>query len=135
MGEQQKSSTGPARPLILTLLGWMLIALGAIEFVDRAAKIRWPQLAGDLGVALFELLILACGLFLLRAKAWARWLAVAWIGFHVAVGARHSVLMGVLHGTIFLLFVWLLFRPEVNAWFRTKPAERGRAAPQGPSIP
>jgi hypothetical protein len=111
------------RPLLITVLGWTLIAFGALEFVVQAARIRWPLHAGEVGIPLFELVILACGVFLLRGANWARWLAVGWIGFHVVVGSLHSALQGVVHGVIFLLFAGLMFRPDVNAWFRRKPAQ------------
>lgn len=102
----------------------MLIAVGAIECALRAARIRPPLHAEDIAIPLFELVILVCGIFLLRGSAWARWLALGWIGFHVVVGSLNSLLAGVLHGFFFAVFAWLMFRPDVNAWFRreTKPA-------------
>jgi hypothetical protein len=118
------------RPRLVTLLGWMLIALGAIECVYRLTMIRWPLHAEDVGVPLFELIILVCGIFLLRGCDWARWLAVAWVGFHIVVGSLHSLSRGILHGLIFLAFVWMIFRPAMNAWFR--PQKRaGSAGAQG----
>lgn len=110
----------PQRPLLVTLLGRILIALGAIEFVYRLTKIHQPVHAADFGVPLFELVILVSGVFLLRGSGWARWLAVAWVGLHVAVGSLHSLSRGIVHGLIFLLFAWMLFRPEINAWFRMR---------------
>ena len=114
-----------ARPLLITILGWMLIVVGVLEFAEHAAAIRWPLTAEAVGVPLFELVILACGVFLLRGQNWARWVAVAWVGFHVIVSSLHSAMAGILHGLIFVAFAWLMFRPEVNAWFRAeKPAAR-----------
>jgi hypothetical protein len=105
------------RPRLVTLLGWMLIGLGAIEFIYRLMKIHLPIRTDDIGVPLFELVILISGVFLLRGANWARWLAVAWVGFHVIVGSLHSVTQAVTHGLIFLVFAWLMFRPAMNAWF------------------
>jgi hypothetical protein len=110
----------PRRPLLVTLLGWMLIVLGAVECLYRATKIHAPIQAGDLGVPLFELIILVSGIFLLRGSNWARWLAVAWVGFHVVVGSLNSVTRGIAHGLIFFVFAWMMFRPEINAWFRSR---------------
>jgi hypothetical protein len=115
------------RPLIITLLGWLLILLGATQFVLHVERVRPPVHAGDIGVPLFELVILVSGVFLLRGHNWARWLALAWIGFHVAISSLHAVLAGVLHGLIFLLFAWLLFRPEVNSWFRREHRAPGQS--------
>lgn len=106
------------RPLLITLLGWMLIAVGALQCVNHAWRIRPPVHAADLGIPLFELVILACGIYLLRGAGWARWVALAWVGFHIAVSFMNSVSAGLVHSLIFALFAWLLFRPGVNAWFR-----------------
>ena len=114
------SSSILERPLLVTLLGWLLILLGAVEFVYRLTKIPRPVSVLDLGVPLFELIILLSGIFLLRGSNLARWLAVAWVGFHVVVGSLHSPVRAIVHGLIFLVFAWLLFRPGMNAWFRSQ---------------
>jgi hypothetical protein len=116
-GEQPTQAT---RPRLVTLLGWMLIALGAGECVYRVTKIDRPVQAGAFGVPLFELLILISGVFLLRGSNWARWLAVAWVGIHVVVGSLNSLTRGIAHGLIFMAFAWMMFRPEMNAWFRSR---------------
>lgn len=108
------------RPLIITLLGWMLIAVGALECASHAVSIRPPLHWKDLGLPLFELIILVSGIFLLRGRAWARWVALAWIGFHVGISFVNSVRAGLIHTAIFALFAWLLFQPDVNAWFRAE---------------
>jgi hypothetical protein len=118
------------RPLIITLLGWMLIAVGALECVSHAAAIRWPVHAGDVALPLFELIILVSGVFLLRGRGWARWIALAWIGFHVGISFVNSVRAGLVHSAIFALFAWLLFRPDVNAWFRRQRAAQANQPPQ-----
>lgn len=108
------------RPLLITFLGWLLILAGAAQFVLHARRIHQPLQFRDIFIPLFELIILVSGVFLLRGSNWARWLAAAWIGFHVGVGFLNSMRQGVIHSLVFLLFVWLLFRPEVNAWFRIR---------------
>ena len=64
-----------------------------------------------------ELAALVAGVFLLRGANWARWLAIAWIAFHVALSFG-SLQRLVVHTVILLLFVYLLFRPSANAYFR-----------------
>lgn len=108
------------RPLLITLLGWLLILVGAAQFALHANRIHLPLQFWGIFVPLFELIILVSGVFLLRGSNWARWLAAAWIGFHVGVGFLNSVRQGVIHSLLFVAFVWLLFRPEVNAWFRMR---------------
>ena len=36
-------------------------------------------------------LAIVCGVFLLRGHNWARWLALAWIAFHVVLSAFHAI--------------------------------------------
>ena len=110
----------PQRPLLITLLGWLLILAGTAQFVLHATRIHLPLQFWGIFIPLFELIILVSGVFLLRGSNWARWLATAWIGFHVGVGFLNSVRQGVIHSLLFVVFVWLLFRPEVNAWFRIR---------------
>lgn len=106
------------RPLLITLLGWLLILTGAAQFVLHAVRIHRPMHLPDLGLPLFELVILVCGIFLLRGSNVARWIAVAWIGVHICIGFLDSPGRGLIHCLIFLLLIWLLFRPGVNTWFR-----------------
>ncbi|HEY6446097.1 MAG TPA: hypothetical protein VIY53_06530 [Acidobacteriaceae bacterium] len=110
------------RPLIITLLGWMLIAVGALECISHAAATRRPVHTGDIALLLFELVILVSGVFLLRGSNWARWIALAWIGFHVGISFVNSVRAGLVHSAILVVFAWLLFQPDVNAWFRWRRA-------------
>jgi hypothetical protein len=55
---------------------------------------------------------------MLYGQSWARWLLVAWLVFHVYVGALHSTVQLITHSLLFLIGVYLLFRPPANAYFR-----------------
>jgi hypothetical protein len=68
-------------------------------------------------IELTECVAIVCGVFLLRARNWARWLAIAWMAFHVAIS--FGVLRQLaLHGLFFILLVWFLFRPEASRFFQ-----------------
>lgn len=113
------------RPFVITVLGWLFIVAGVAEFVLHAVRIHRPMQAWDIGIPLLELVLVACGIFLLRGSNWARWVTVVWIGGHVGVGFLNSFRRGMIHTIIFLIFTWILFRPEVSAWFHP---ERDAAA-------
>lgn len=106
------------RPLLITILGWLFILAGLAELILHVIRIHRPVQPWDIGIPLLELVLVACGVFLLRGSNWARWLAVAWIAVHVGVGFLDSFRRGMIHTIIFLIFTWILFRPEVNAWFQ-----------------
>ena len=73
------------RPISVTILGWVYIAVGTVGFAYHLTEFRangalqydkvWIELA--------ELLAIVCGVFVLPGHSWARWLALGWMSFHV----------------------------------------------------
>jgi hypothetical protein len=55
---------------------------------------------------------------MLRGHNWARWLILVWIAYHVVLSALHSVSEVVVHGLLFVVIAYVLFRPRVSAYFR-----------------
>ena len=70
-----------------------------------------------------ELLAVVAGVFLLRGRNWARWLLVAWMGFHVALSALHPGHELAVHGLLTAVVVYFLFRAPASEFFRGE--ERG----------
>ena len=109
------------RPISVTILACLYLAVGVIgffyhgkEFLARGAfqsDIVWAELT--------ELLAIVCGAFLLRGQNWARWLAVAWIVFHVVLSAFHTVPEFAMHCLFCAIITWLLFRPAAMRYFRS----------------
>jgi hypothetical protein len=64
--------------------------------------------------------LLAAGVFILRGHNWARWLALGWIAFHVAVSFYDSLSKVIAHTIILLIFVAILFNPAARAWFKAQ---------------
>ena len=112
----------PKRPLILSLFGWFLILGGAVGFVFHFPAHRPPFHSDDFLPDLFELILIVAGVFILRGRNWARWLALAWIAFHVALSFFHSLREVAVHTVILLAFAWVLFRPASRAWFQPSSA-------------
>lgn len=72
-----------------------------------------------IGMEIAEALAIVTGVCLLLRQGWARWLAVVWMAFHVAImlsdpgkALVHVVLAG--------LIAWALFRPESRGWFQKR---------------
>lgn len=57
------------------------------------------------------------GVCLLLRQGWARWLAVAWMVFHVVISFPDAGKI-VVHVVMSGLIAWALFRPESRGWFR-----------------
>ena len=70
-------------------------------------------------IALVELVAIVGGIFMLRGDNWARWLALAWIGFHVVISFP-SVQQVLIHSVIFVLIAYSLFRREARAFFELR---------------
>ncbi len=108
------------RPLTVTVLGWLLIVTGAIGLAAQVYNL-WTAHAfadEDIWIALVRALAIVAGAFLLRGLNWARWLALAWSAFHVAISFLNSPQQVVVHGLLLVLFAWLLYRSDARAYFR-----------------
>jgi hypothetical protein len=116
-----------SRPIAVTVIGILYIAMGAIGLVVHVPEVHSRgQFASDaLWASLVSLVAAVCGLFMFRAQDWARWLAIAWIGFHVVLSFFHSAREVIVHGLLFALLAWFLFRPRSNDYFRSR---RGASA-------
>jgi len=110
-------------PIGVTLIAALLLIAGALglyadtkSFTTLAAShydILWPIGA--------HVLALVAGVFLLLGHNWARWLAVVWMAFHIAISYPSAgKILG--HSVFLLLFVWLLFfLADSRAWFCPVP--------------
>ena len=70
-------------------------------------------------IFIVELAAILCGAFMLRGANWARWLASAWMAFHVVLSFFHSLREVVVHGLVFAPIAYFLFRPEASLVFAT----------------
>ena len=65
-----------------------------------------------------ELLAVVAAVGLLLRQNWARWLALAWIVFHVGLSLFHPLRELLIHAALCVLIAWLLFRPATARWFK-----------------
>jgi len=114
------------RPLPVTILACVYIAMGAVGFVYHLPELHANNALQFDGVwiELVRLLAVVAGVFMLRGQDWARWLALAWIAFHVVVGALHSVQQFAIHALFCAVIAWFLFRPEATRFFRGVRTDR-----------
>lgn len=108
------------RPLTVTVLAWLLILTGVV-----AAGFHLSGAAKDINevwIALVQLAAVIAGIFLLRGQNWARWLALAWMAFHVAISIKEPVEQLVVHSLLLFVFAYLLYRRDARAYFDCAPA-------------
>ncbi|HEV2323983.1 MAG TPA: hypothetical protein VGS10_08530 [Terracidiphilus sp.] len=112
-------SMKPPLPVIVVAL--LYLAVGAIGFVYHfRTLLAWQQ--GSMWVEGTELLAVIIAVFLLRGQNWARWLAIAWMAFHVVLSALHSYGQAAVHAAFLVLIAWALFMPASGHYFRRTAA-------------
>jgi hypothetical protein len=116
--------TANPRPISITILACIYMAVGIIGFVYHFRQIVALQ-PDSLWIALTEILAVVCGVFMLRGRNWARWLALAWIGFHVIVSAFNSTHEFLIHSLICALIAWILLHPTAARYFRSPTIQSG----------
>jgi hypothetical protein len=104
----------------VTVIGWLYIAMGAIWFVYHLGDFSLGAAAryDTLWIELVRLVAIVCGAFLLRGQNWARWVALAWMGFQVVVGALHSVPQLAIHCLFLAAIAYFLLRSDAALYFR-----------------
>ena len=108
---------GNKRPISVTIVAGVYLAVGVIGLVFHFREL----LAGHpdaVAIELTEFVAIVCGAFLLRGHNWARWLALAWIAFHVVLSAFHAIPEFAIHAVFCAVIAWILFRSEAARYFR-----------------
>jgi hypothetical protein len=117
------------RPLSVAIIGVLFVAVGVVALLadlvplvtGGAAALAEPPRELALAWAVRLLGILA-GAFLLAGRNWARWLVIAWMGYHVILSVGHSAFEVAVHGVLLLALLYFLFRPPASEFFRATPA-------------
>ncbi len=108
------------RPLPVLLVAILYLATGAIGLVSHLIQFK-PQPPFDYSIvwiSLVSLVAIVSGAYILRAGNWARWLALAWIAFHVVLSAFHSPSELLVHSLLCAAIAYFLFNPRANQYFR-----------------
>jgi hypothetical protein len=104
------------RPISITLLAGLYLAVGVLGFVAHFHGLPTRQ-PDAFGVELTEFLAIVIGIFLLRGHNWARWLALVWIAFHVAISIHDPQRLAI-HAAFLVVFAWILFSAAARRWFQ-----------------
>lgn len=112
-----------SRPITVTSLAWLYIVVGVLSTAFHVAQFRThpPTPSEFFWIPFLGLLAVVAGVFLLRGSNWARWLALAWMAFHVALSVFHPLQELLVHSLFLALFAYLLFRPAARAYFHSGP--------------
>lgn len=117
--------TGNKRPLSVTIVACLYLLVGAVGFVAHGREIlaRHAFQYDDALVELTEIVAIVSGAFMLRGHNWARWLAIAWMAFHVIISAFDSFSKFAIHAFFLSAIALFLFRPAAAGYFRSTRAQ------------
>jgi uncharacterized membrane protein HdeD (DUF308 family) len=101
------------RPIAVIVIACLYIVVGAAGLIAHFRDLHQPETKW---ILLVEFLALLAGIFILLRHNWARWLAVAWMAFHVAISYPVARQIAV-HSLFLIAITWLLFRSDARAWF------------------
>jgi hypothetical protein len=105
---------------------WPVIVVAVLYIAIGAAGLvgHYPTLNGDgtwhtedVWIEVTEAIALVAGVFILRRHNWARWLALAWIAFHVLLSVFHTAGEVAIHALLAAVFGWVLFGPSGKRHF------------------
>jgi hypothetical protein len=107
------------RPLSITVVGLLFLVTGVVTFGFHLARgLSRGEIHSDVWLVLsVSILAVVAGVFMLLGSNWARWLALAWLTFHVVISALHSWQETTMHALLLAAITWLLLRPEASRWF------------------
>ena len=103
-------------PIAVLIVAILYLAVGVIGFVYHFPELRAGH-SDAIGIELTEFLAVVGGTFILLGHSWARWLALAWILFHVAlsIGSPRQLIV---HTLFCVAIAWALFHPGASRFFR-----------------
>ena len=107
------------RPLAVIVISVVYIVIGAVGFAYYVGDFRLrPMEAGLVLAETVRLLAVVAGVYMLRARNWARWLALAWMAVHVVLSVFHSSVQVLVHAALLAAIAYFFFRPGVGEYFR-----------------
>jgi hypothetical protein len=110
------------RPYSVAAVGLLFVASGLLGLAYHLGEFkRWHPFPYELLlISALRLVAIVGGVYVLRGRNWARWMAVAWMAFHVVLSAFHSVAQLVVHSVLLALIAGILFRAPATKYFVRK---------------
>lgn len=107
------------RPIPIIIVSTLFILVGVVGFAYHAKELS-GKLYETIWVLFVEILAVTCGILLLYKISWARWLAIAWLLYHVIISAFNSTSEMIAHIVFLAVVSFLLFLPALSTYFPSK---------------
>lgn len=113
------------RPLPVIIVAVVFIVVGCVGFVYHLKELSEPgnNLYESILILALRILAIIIGIMLLFKINWARWLAIAWLLYHVVIGALNSTSEMIVHIVFLIIVSVLLFLPVSSRYFKNKQKE------------
>jgi len=104
------------RPWEVAFLGALFIVAGLVGLLYHGVSdpVSWELVL----VLLVRIVAIVGGVFLILGRGWARWVLIAWLGFHVAISALNSLQQTVAHAVLLAVVAYFLTRAPASDYFR-----------------
>ena len=111
-----------SRPLPVIIVSILFILAGGVGFAYHVRKLFESNnnLNETIWILFLRILAVVCGLLLLFRIKRARWLAIAWLVYHIIISAFNSTSEMIAHILFLILVSVLLFLPVSSAYFQNK---------------
>lgn len=103
------------RPWEVTFLGGLFILVGIVGLfyhLSHGTLDRWMLL-----MVLNEIVAIVSGVFLILGRSWARWVLLAWLGFHVGISALNSLSETIAHAVLLAVIAYFLLKSPASRYF------------------
>jgi hypothetical protein len=104
------------RPVPVLIVVGVYLLVGILGFTYHFSELTAGH-RDAIGIEITEFLAIVSGVGLLFRQNWARWLALAWVVFHVMISLFHPLRELLIHCCLCVVIAWLLFRPATARWF------------------
>lgn len=109
-------------PLPVIIVSILFIIAGGVGFAYHLKEFFEPNAEIDklIWIQFIRILAIVCGILLFLGINWARWLAIAWLLFHIVISALHSTAEMITHFILLIVVAVLLYLPVSSSFFRIK---------------
>jgi predicted membrane protein len=110
------------RPIPVLLVACLFILAGTVALIYHAREYLGQAAIDSQSILVLgvRIVAVACGILLLRRVNWARWVAIAWLAYHVVLSFFHSLSETIFHVALMVIVSILLFLPKSSEFFRDK---------------
>jgi sensor histidine kinase YesM len=109
-------------PIPVIVVSFLFIIVGSVGLVYHFKEFQNPKqnFYEPIWVLFLRLLAVVCGLLLINRINWARWIAIAWLVYHIVISSLNSTSEMIAHIVFLVVVTILLYLPKSSLYFQAK---------------